>query len=536
MTSMMTIAELELPPADQASTDATPADGRQGVARDGVSKRAAPPPSPPREPVTWLLYLAIIVLGLALALGSVPVAAIGGFVGAAAFGRNLPRRGLVTASAVALLWSNAAVVLPARFGLPVLVGLLPQVILASVVIGRVFARRLPMVSTFAFRMVLLHGAALAMAGIVALEHGPVLDALISFTAEGVLLYFFVINALDGESEVRVATAALVMTTAAVGMLSVTQVVTGTFNNDYLGFAQVGDTRVELLDEAAETGDDVLFRLSGPIGEQNRYAQALLVVVPLALALARVKTTRRYWALVALLPMVAAIALTGSRGAALGFLAILIVMAYLRLVSPQAVAVVFVAGMVAVSILPGYRDRVLSAFTSVQGLGSQTAEVDGSTLSRVTQNLAAAYMFVDHPILGVGPAGYPNQYERYAERVGLRVKDQTRQPHNLFLGTAAESGLVGLITFMAAPAAIVYRLERVRRAARGKNPRRAALVAGYISAIAAYMVTGVFLHLAFERYYWMLLALADAAARATDNAQFEEDSAVAQDLVPVGAAS
>lgn len=497
-----------------------------------AADEAAAQSSLARQRINWLLYAAIIVVGLALAVGSIPLAAVGGLLGAAAFGRDFPRRGMVAASAAALLWSNAAIVLPDRLGLPVVIGLLPQVMLASVVVGRLLARRLPLVSTFAFRMLLLHGAALAMAGIVALENGPVLDSLISFVAEGVILWFLVINAIDGESEVRLATIAVVTTSAAVGLLSVAQFATGTFDNDYLGFAQVGDTRVELLDQAAETGDDVLLRLSGPIGEQNRYAQALLVIVPLALALARGgRTTRRYWALLAVLPIVSAIALTGSRGAVLGFVAVLVVMAYLRLVSPQAVAVVLLAGMLAVSVLPGYRDRVLSAFTSVQGLGDESAEVDGSTLSRVTQNLAAAHMFVDHPIFGVGPAGYPEQYERYAERVGLRVKDQTRQPHNLILGTAAESGLVGLVTFVAAPAAIVYRLERVRRKARGKNQRRAALAAGYISAIAAYMATGVFLHLAFERYYWMLLALADAAARSSDNAQSVDDSAVAQDLVP-----
>ena len=198
-------------------------------------------------------------------------------------------------------------------------------------------------------------------------------------------------------------------------------------------------------------------------------------------------------------------------AVIGLVATLMVMAYLRLVSVRSVVVVVVAGMLAVSILPGYRDRVFSAFTAVEGIDAEGSEVDGSTLSRVTENLAAIEMFADHPVFGVGPSGYPGQYERYAERVGLLVKDQARQPHNLYLGKAAETGLVGLLTFVAVPAVVLLRLGRVWRGARRSNPRRASMAAGYISAVMAYLATGVFLHLAFERYYWMLLALADAAA-------------------------
>ena len=238
-----------------------------------------------------------------------------------------------------------------------------------------------------------------------------------------ILWFVVINAINSESEMERVTTAVVAVCAVIGLLSITQFVTGSYDNDYLGFAQIDESRAELLDEAATTGDQVLLRLSGPIGEQNRYAQSMLVIVPLALALARVRVSGRIWPLLAVLPIVAAVALTGSRGAVLGLVATLAVMAYLRLVSMRSVVVVVIAGMLAISILPGYRDRVASAFTSVEGVSDESAEVDGSTLSRVTSNLAAVDMFADHPVFGVGPAGYPGLYERYAERVGLLVKDQ-----------------------------------------------------------------------------------------------------------------
>mgnify|MGYP006176969325 CR=1 FL=1 len=43
----------------------------------------------------------------------------------------------------------------------------------------------------------------------------------------------------------------------------------------------------------------------------------------------------------------------------------------------------------------------------------------------------------------------------------------------------------------------------------RRPELADLATGFILALGAYLGTGVFLHLSYERYYWILIALAAA---------------------------
>ena len=40
---------------------------------------------------------------------------------------------------------------------------------------------------------------------------------------------------------------------------------------------------------------------------------------------------------------------------------------------------------------------------------------------------------------------------------------------------------------------------------------AAMAVGFILALAGYLATGLFLHFSYVRYFWLMIALADAAA-------------------------
>lgn len=415
--------------------------------------------------------------------------------------------GLLAAAAVGLLWSNGAVIAAHRFGLPPMVGLAPQALLLAAVVGRSVRHHRTLVTTPALRAVLAYGAALTASGLVALDPGPVPAAVVSFLSEGLLVWFLVVNAIDTRRDLEAALLALVAACTLAGTLSVLQFATGSYGNDYLGFATIAENRADLL----ETGASSLPRLAGPIGEQNRYAQILLVVVPLVLALAAHRTGRRgRVVLLSLLPIGAGIALTGSRGAVVGLAVTVALLARLGLVQARSLLAGAAGAAVILLILPAYRERLTSTLSAAES--EQVSSLDSSSLSRITTNLAALDMFADHPVLGVGPDGFPRFYEAYAERVGINVKDEARQPHNLYLGVASQTGIVGLAAFLAAPGLLLARLGRGWRAAGPARPRTAALAAGAIGSITAYLASGVFLHLSFERYLWLLLALCDVAGR------------------------
>ena len=140
-----------------------------------------------------------------------------------------------------------------------------------------------------------------------------------------------------------------------------------------------------------------------------------------------------------------------------------------------------------------------------------SDVDNSVLSRATENLTAIQVFADHPVVGVGPGQYPNYYRDYADEIGVSVKAENREAHNLYLGIAAETGLVGIVMFLGAVVATLMQLMRARARALATRPDLAAIAAGFMLALVGYLASGMFLHLSYARYFWLVLALAGAAA-------------------------
>jgi putative inorganic carbon (HCO3(-)) transporter len=128
-------------------------------------------------------------------------------------------------------------------------------------------------------------------------------------------------------------------------------------------------------------------------------------------------------------------------------------------------------------------------------------------------LAALAAYIDHPVIGVGPGQYVtfhSQYYQSLPEISIRDLTEPRRAHNLYLEFAAETGTIGIIVFMAIPLLLLRDLELLRRAASTFSPTRARLAAGFSLVILSYLGTGVFLHLAYERYYWFMIGLTAAA--------------------------
>jgi O-antigen ligase len=139
--------------------------------------------------------------------------------------------------------------------------------------------------------------------------------------------------------------------------------------------------------------------------------------------------------------------------------------------------------------------------------------------------AAGLAFIHHPIFGVGPDGFPFYYQQYAQRVGIEVRDTAartgatagqlpqREAHDLFIGVAADLGLAGLAAFLGILYLTLRDLLRARRRWLWLRVDLVCLADALFLAVLAYVVAGLFLSLAFERYFWLLLALAGAAGGA-----------------------
>jgi O-antigen ligase len=307
--------------------------------------------------------------------------------------------------------------------------------------------------------------------------------------------------------------------ALMGGLCAWQYATKTYDSNYGGFAQVEENPGFFTGEGGQGQRQR--RLAGPLGSQNRFAQILLMLIPLGLTRFWTEPQRamRLAAVGATLLISLGLLLTFSRGAAVGALIILGVMIFMRLVSGRQLMAIVAGVGILLLLMPQYLTRLasLGAVAGAQRSEGTLAAADGSLRSRAAEALAAVYMIADHPWTGVGPGMYPHHFQKYGERVGtdvagVKLKEELRQPHVLYLGVAAELGLPGLLVLLAILFAALLRLERARRASllAGK-PELALLAMGFLLALVGYMGTGLFLHLSYVRYFWLIVALASAAA-------------------------
>ena len=474
-------------------------------------RRAGPRPAP------WVAVATLAAIGLAGALAAVavdnPLVAISA-VGATLFGMTiLVRPGVATLVVVALLYSNAAVIAVRFHGVPSFAALAVPMLLIPPLAAFIVLERRPIVITSAFPMMVALLLVNLISGILSVDTATAFDTIVTFLLEGIVLYFLVTNVVRTRAAVIAIVWILLAVGAFLGALTFYQDATDTYGNIYLGFAQASEATIGVIDPTA-LGTTGQFRLAGNIGEKNRYAQVLLVLVPLGLfmAIGERSRMRRLLALGASGAISLGVALTFSRGAAIGFVllfGIMFLMGYLkwRYLLPVVLGVLIVFAAV-----PAYADRLSALVTVSESVGSTGIDqADGAIQSRVTEGLAALLAWADHPIIGVGPGEFPQYYRQYAEVVGIRVLATDRESHNLYLGMAAELGLLGVTAFLIIVWLTLRDLARARRAVRARDPLMADLVTGFMLSIVAYMTTGIFLHMAFVRYFWLMLALAAATA-------------------------
>ena len=72
------------------------------------------------------------------------------------------------------------------------------------------------------------------------------------------------------------------------------------------------------------------------------------------------------------------------------------------------------------------------------------DLDGApdVVAFATSNLAALSVFLEHPVIGVGPDQYFRNYSQDAgNQLGLKHFDRNRQAHSMYLEVLADTGIV-----------------------------------------------------------------------------------------------
>ena len=234
------------------------------------------------------------------------------------------------------------------------------------------------------------------------------------------------------------------------------------------------------------------RAYGTFEQPNPYAGYLGMLVPLAVALAMSLFERRpddagsvprplgWMALGSAAAMLAAVGMSWSRGAWMGVGSALLVIALARGRRwAAAFAVVFaivvlVAALGMWSLPPALAQRFagLASFMRVRDVrGVEVTDENYAAVERLAHWQAALDMWRDHPWLGVGLGNYGAVYADYAlPKWPLALG----HAHNYYLNVAAETGLPGLVAYLALWGTALWQVSLSVRQAQSQYARALAL--------------------------------------------------------------
>lgn len=254
------------------------------------------------------------------------------------------------------------------------------------------------------------------------------------------------------------------------------------------------------------------RVAGTVGDANELATVLVAAVPLSVALAVRARGRPLLCALALVAggcCVVGTLLSLSRGGLIALLAVgvaAMMMAGRRRAAATGLALVVIVTVVVyfgAVASPVARERVLDA-------GGGTGRSDLWTI--------ALRMAADRPMLGVGAGNFPVRSVDYLLRPGVIHRDEfvidtPKVAHNLYLGTLAELGVVGL-TLLAAIliASIASALRAARRFADYGDGSMETLARAVAVALVGVLVASAFISDPYGRELWLLVGFGPGLLR------------------------
>ncbi len=418
---------------------------------------------------------------------------------------------------VFILYSNLAAVGVTFHGVPRALGNVFPILLAIPLARDIFFKREPPIVTPVLLVLLLLLGVQAIGVAFSRDIEVTKEALKTLFLEGVVLYLLVTNVIRTPATLRGVTWALLLAGLLMSAVPLLQQATHNFDDDYGGLAQVDGGAFRTGERSDQGGEVRQARMAGPIGETNRYSQVMLMLVPLGLMRFWGERTRllRWAALACTASISLGFVLAFSRGGAFGLMCVIGVMVVMRIIDARRLVFHALGIGLLLAAMPQYWKRLSSIGAAANVFSEESSpgqEADGAVKRRIVEMLSAVNVFIDHPLVGVGPGMFKFYAEEYGNEIGtLRRIEGARRAHSLFLEVAAENGGIGLALFLSLFFLALVGLTRARRLLLERDPELAGLVTGYLLALISYMATGIFLHLAYMRYFYLLLALTGAAS-------------------------
>lgn len=316
---------------------------------------------------------------------------------------------------------------------------------------------------------------------------------------GVVILGAVLLLVRTPRRLEVALLGIVAATAAIAAVNLWQAASGTYQSTYFGLA---------IPKLAAIAEESGYRLGGPVGDPNFFAQMLApgIAVALALAFSAGSAPRRTMLYGAAAVGAGALGLTYSRGGLLAMLLALAVVAG-RSLRWGAVVVAFFLTVAGGFLAPeALTERMATAAETAPTALSGSRVEDSAINGRASEALVALEVFREHPIRGVGAGNYPVHYLEHARELGLDRRSEQRSAHSLVLETLAETGILGLVALSLLVFLALLGIRSLRIAAAGRDRALWWVAVAVEGALVAHLGTALLLHSSYPRGLWLLLGL------------------------------
>jgi len=361
-------------------------------------------------------------------------------------------------------------------------------------------------------MIVLYGMVGVATFLYADDTVRVQNGVISYFKDAIIVVVIVVL-LRRPNTLRNAMWALLAAGIFMASLTTFQQLTGTFDNDYWGFAKAG--RMQIV-----AGEEDDFRIAGPIGDPNFYSQVLVVLVPIAMDRMRndKKKSLRMLAAYTLGVCVFSIFMTFSRGA---FMSMMLVIGLMLIVQPPKPLTFLFAIAIIVPLFsvlpPSYTARLKTIPDAIPGLTEKDVREEASFRGRSSAQQAGWLMFLDNPVFGLGVGNFGNHYQEYSRGLGLDGSRWDQAPHNLYLEIVTEKGLFGLSVFIMLIGTMFAGIGRARRQFLDQGEAGlASLVVAFRIGMVGYLVASIFLQLSYPRFFWVLIGIGFAIPNVAQN--------------------